>query len=552
MKNNLSCHKVVWLIVCVVLMAALLAVSCSSTASTTPTTAATATTPSQTKPATTTAAPVTTAPATTQTKPATTTSSNKYGGTLRVIDPFIPAQPIGAPWEAPLAVPSMQAVLAKIMGQKADGTLQPELALSWDQDTSAATPSITFHLRQGVTFHDGSAFNAQAVKWNLEKQKAGNLFNTTIYFKSFDVIDDYTIRVNLTEWRNAFPPSFAGIQGYMASPTAFDKNGIDWVRWHMVGTGPFTQADFQRDVSLTTVKNPNYYEAGKPYLDGIQFLYVADPITRQVLWRSGGGDVMNVDAQTASLFAASGNQIKSIPNATLCLFPDSVNTTSAWSNLKVRQAVEYALDKEAIVKAFGYGYYTAAYQIPSKNSSAYDPTIPGRKYDLAKAKQLMTDAGYPNGFKSSLIAPSSTSRDLMAILQSYLSKIGITVDIQLPEAAKFSSYMGGTWDNALIVGSVIEIANYNLSFNNFLNYPVTLYRSAARPDNWPDLYKATLTSKDVDPKLQQAAVHALYDQLTAIPLYNTQSTWVVSDKLQDSGIGNKVLYWDSQNAWLSK
>src|ERR1039458_2976796 len=65
-------------------------------------------------------------------------------------------------------------------------------------------------------------------------------------------------------------------------------------------------------------------------------------------------------------------------------------------------------DKEAIVKAFGYGYYTAAYQLPSKNSSAYDSTIPGRKYDVAKAKQLMTDAGYPNGFKSSLIAPSST------------------------------------------------------------------------------------------------------------------------------------------------
>jgi peptide/nickel transport system substrate-binding protein len=480
------------------------------------------------------------------------TGAPQYGSTLKVIDGFIPAQPIGAPWEAPLSVPSVQVSLAKILGQKADGTLTPELALTWDQDTSAQTPSITFHLRQGVKFHDGTDFNAQAVKWNLDMQKNGKLFANTSYFKSFDVIDNNTIRVNFTEWRNAFPPSFAGIQGYMVSPAAYDKNGIDWVRWHMVGTGPFMQTDFQRDVSLTTVKNTNYWEAGKPYLNGVQFLYVSDMMTRQVLWKAGGGDVMNVDAQTASQLAADGNQIKSIPNATLCLWPDSANATSPWSNLKVRQAVEYGLDKEAIVKAFGYGYYTAAYQIPSVNSSAYNPAIPGRKYDIAKAKQLMTDAGYPNGFKSSLIAPSSTSRDLMAIIQSYLSKIGITVDIQLPEAAKFSYYMGGTWDNALIVGSVVEIANYNLSFNNFINYPVTLYRSAARPDNWPAVYAATLTSKDVDPKLQQAAVQALYDQLTAIPLYNTKSTWVVSNKLQDSGVGNKVLYWDSQNAWLSK
>jgi hypothetical protein len=79
-----------------------------------------------------------------------------------------------------------------------------------------------------------------------------------------------------------------------------------------------------------------------------------------------------------------------------------------------------------------------------------------------------------------------------------------------------------------------------------------MYKSAKRPDNWPDLYKTTLTSKDVDPKLQQKAVQALYDELTAIPLYHTQSMWVVNDKLQDSGIGNKILYWDTENAWLSK
>jgi peptide/nickel transport system substrate-binding protein len=75
----------------------------------------------------------------------------------------------------------------------------------------------------------------------------------------------------------------------MVSSTSFEKNDIDWVRWHIVGAGPFKQKDFQRDVSLTMVKNENCWEPGKPYLDGIQFIYVVDMLTRIVLYKSGGG-----------------------------------------------------------------------------------------------------------------------------------------------------------------------------------------------------------------------------------------------------------------------
>ncbi len=559
MKKIKPWSKLVWFTLLLGVVVSLLAISCSSpqptSTSTAPTTTAPTTTstsaPTSTQAKPTTAAPTTSAPAATQAKPPTATGS-KYGGTLKIIDGFIPAQPIGAPWESPLSVPSMQFSLDKIIGQKADGTLTPELATSWDIDTSATSPSMTFHLRKGVKFHDGTDWNAQAFKWNLDKFKAGGLFSNTVFQKSFDVIDDYTLRVNFTKWQNIFPPSFAGIQGYMVSPTAFEKNGIDWMRWHIVGAGPFVQTDFQRDVSLTLARNPNYWDPGKPYLDGMQISYVADPLTRTVLWKSGGGDQMNVDAKTAADLQASGSKAVSIPNATLALFPDSANPTSPWSNLKVRQAAEYAMDKEAIAKAFGFGFYQAAYQLPSNISTAYNPALASRKYDVAKAKQLLTDAGYPNGFKTRIIAPNSQNRDLMALFQSYLNAVGIKADIEMPEAAKFSSYMAGTWDNAVLVGSVIQIANYNLSFNNFINYPVTMYRSTKRPDAYASSYDASLATKDVDPQLQQKAVQALYDDEAVIPIYYTQSIWVINDKLQDSGIGNKVLYWDSQNAWLSK
>lgn len=547
-KHTLTALALFTLSIC--LLASLLALGCSSPgatpSSTPPTTEATqsaspaaVTSPSASTPA--------------QTTTGATSSADKYGGVLKWIDRFVPSQPIGAPFDAPLSVPSEQVCLAKIIGQNADGTLTPELATSWDIDASAQSPSITFHLRQGVKFQDGTDFNAQAVQWNLEQFKNDKMFANTVSQTSFDVIDNYTIRINYNEWKNAFPPSFAGIQGYMVSPTAYQNNGIDWLRWHMVGAGPFKQTDFQQDVSLTTARNPYYYEPGKPYLDGIQFLYVTDPLTQVALFKSGGAEVLQTDPKTATEFQSPGYVIKTFPNACLALWPDSANPSSAWANEKVREAAEYAIDKTAIAKTFGYGYYDPAYQLPSPNSTAYDPAITGRTYDPAKAKQLLAEAGYPNGFKTKIIAPNSgDNSNLVTALQSYLGAVGIQADIELPAGAKFASYMGGTWDNAVVVGMIIEIANYNLSFNNFLSYPATLYKSTARPPDYPQLYADTLGSKDVDPALQQKVVQSLYDNDSVIPLYYTKSIWVLTDNVQDSGIGDKVMYWNSQNTWLSK
>ena len=94
------------------------------------------------------------------------------------------------------------------------------------------------------------------------------------------------------------------------------------------------------------------------------------------------------------------------------LIPDTANPDSPWANQKVREAVEYAIDREGIAKALGYGYWQAPYQIPPRASSAYDSNFTlGRKYDLEKAKQLLAEAGYPDGFKMTIISfPNPCSR----------------------------------------------------------------------------------------------------------------------------------------------
>jgi ABC-type transport system substrate-binding protein len=124
---------------------------------------------------------------------------------------------------------------------------------------------------------------------------------------------------------------------------------------------------------------------------------------------------------------AQGYQVYTQISGTLSLMPDSGNAASAWSNIKVRQAAEYAIDKAAIAKTFGFGFSTAADQWYPKGMLPYDPSIPGRKYDVAKAKTLLTEAGYPNGFKTKMIGDPTVNKDIVVALQAYLSAVGIGV-----------------------------------------------------------------------------------------------------------------------------
>jgi peptide/nickel transport system substrate-binding protein len=209
---------------------------------------------------------------------------------------------------------------------------------------------------------------------------------STTNWKSIEVIDDYTIRFNLKTWQNTAVITFATSTGYMVSPTAFGKLGAD-LNYMMVGTGAFMQKDFQRDVLLSFTRNQNYREQGKPYLDGIQYLFVPDALTAQALFRSGGGEVLQsyTDLMTNTFRSLGYPIISSKVGGATSMWPDSANADSPWSNLKVRMAAEYAIDKESLVKTFGLNNWIAAYQSNSPVSPAYDPNLVPRKYDVAKA-----------------------------------------------------------------------------------------------------------------------------------------------------------------------
>jgi len=559
-----------YMVVPIVLLLIVLVLSGCSSASTstsTPATTTTTTSPittSTTPGATTTAKPPTsTAPSATATAPTTTsppaTTTNKNGGTVRDIDPNTAATPIGVPWETSgTSVLYMQLSLECALKEYVDGSIGPNLATSFDVVSDPANPSVTLHFQKGVKFSDGTDFNAQAVKWNYDTMKTSNFYpSVTTYWKSVDIVDDYTVRINMTQWLNKSLGSFAKSVTYLVSPTAFNKNGIDWLRWNMVGTGPFVQTSFARDVSLTTAKNTNYWQKGQPYLDGFQYLFVADEMTRVALFKSGGGEILNLqnNGRLALDMQSAGYKIVQQLNSVDVLVPDSANADSPWSNLKVRQAAEYAIDKESLAKTFGFGFWTANYQMNTSNSIAYDKNLQGRVYDVAKAKQLLTDAGYPNGFKTSLIASTAASRDIVATLQSYLGKVGIQADIQMVAPTLYNGYTftGTPWKNALILNSYSQNPNPTQGFNGSFGLGKA-FSSTGRPAGWMDTLTAAMVTPTLQPALIQKVEDLAVDYVLTIPLYSTSSLWAIVPSLQDSGLGTRgdPNFAEVQNMWFKK
>ena len=185
-----------------------------------------------------------------------------------------------------------------------------------------------------------------------------------------DIVDDYTIRINVDKYQNNFLNFLASSYGGgMVSPTAFEKKGKEWARWNPVGTGPFKFVSFERGSKLTFAKWDGYWQKGKPYLDGIEFLFIRDPMTQQAAMRASGSEKVHVlcvtSGEQAAMMKAQGFEVLTMPIGPISLMPDSNNADSPLSKKKVREAISYAINRDAIVKARGFGFWSPANQIPS-------------------------------------------------------------------------------------------------------------------------------------------------------------------------------------------
>ncbi|GAF82379.1 unnamed protein product, partial [marine sediment metagenome] len=334
------------------------------------------------------------------------------------------------------------------------GTPVPWLAKTWKVDAQAKT--ITFTLEKGVKFHDGTDFNAEAVKWNLEQYMASPRIELN-KVESIDIVDDYTIRLNLSEFDALLLPNLAAAAGLMISPTAYQTYGQEWCATHPLGTGPFKFVSWDRDVSIKFERFDDYWQKGKPYLDGVEWVIIADPMVATASFLAGEQHIATqIEPKDARDLEDSGEFTiaMSVRGGLHAICGDAGNPDSIFANIKVRQAVEHAIDKQAICDTIGYGYWTPVYQAATPASWAYNPDVVGYPYNPEKARQLLTEAGYPNGFQTTIFTMNTPAHivSIMTAIQGYLSEVGIDAEMDIMDHGRFYGiFAGGGWQDGITV-----------------------------------------------------------------------------------------------------
>lgn len=312
--------------------------------------------------------------------------------------------------------------------------LQNVLADSYEASKDGLT--YTVKLKKHVKFHDGTDFNAAAVKANFDrvtnpenKLKRYSLFSN---IAKTEVVNDATVRFTLKVPFSAFINQLAHPSAAIISPAALAKYGKE-IGLHPVGTGPFRFVEWRQPDYMKVEKSPNYWKKGYPRVDAIVWKSVTDNNTRTAMIQAGEASYTPVPFEQAENLKQNP-KLDVISSPGIVTWYMSMNTAKKpFSDLRVRQALNYAINKEAMIKAIYYGYAEIA-KGPVPGAVQYSANIGTYPFDLAKARKLLAEAGYPNGFETELWGGNnSTAAKAMTFLQQQLSQVGVKARITAQE-----------------------------------------------------------------------------------------------------------------------
>ena len=326
------------------------------------------------------------------------------------------------------------------------GTLEVEPALAESWEISEDGTVYTFRLRDGVTFHDGSAFNAEAVKFNFDRMlDEGHPFHDTgpfplaFFFSSVrqvDVIDDLTVRFTLDAPYAPFLSNLAYPTGLIVSPAAVREHGRDFGR-NPSGTGPFRFVEWNYNERVVVERNPGYWD-GEAGLEAVVFRPITDANTRVAEMLAGGIDMM-VEVPPVALSEFRGERYNVVEQAGPHVWFLILNALEGpFADQRVRQAANYAVNKEAIVNDVLEGTaQVAAGPIPPAFAWAYNEDLEPYPYDPDRARELLAEAGAEGAELTVYVTEGGSGMlDPVAMgtaIQADLEAVGFDVSIQTYE-----------------------------------------------------------------------------------------------------------------------
>lgn len=316
----------------------------------------------------------------------------------------------------------------------------PGLAESWEVSEDGLT--WTFALREGVTFHDGEPWNADAAVFNYDRQvnRDSARFDTELNsvggillagMESVTKVDEMTIAITTDKPMADLPSNLA--LGAFGSPKAIEEMGEAFAE-NPVGTGPFKFESLERGRELVLVRNDDWY-GGAPKLDRLILRPVPEVTARMAALRSGEVDWIEVPSpDEVPALEAEGFQV--LTNAYSHLWPWVLDTTKPpFDDVKVRQAINYAIDRDSMAESLLQGTGSPSTQYIPASDPGYSEDLPGFEYDPDRAEELLAEAGYADGFSMRVSFPTSGSGNMVPIpmneaLQRDLAAVGIEVSLE--------------------------------------------------------------------------------------------------------------------------
>ena len=327
-----------------------------------------------------------------------------------------------------------------------DGSTQPGLATDWEFSDDGLT--LTMNLREGVVFHDGTPFDADAVKANLDRGQTldvSAVANDLAIFTAIEVVDPLTIALTLAAPNATAPLVLSERAGAIASPAAFDTLDLQ-----PVGTGMFTVSAFEPSVSATYERFDGYWDPEAVQVAGMEFTTIADSLQRANALKAGEIDATLLDAPQVADVEAAGLNVDSAPN--YLFFHLQMNRTRAGlDDVLVRQALNFAIDREALVEGLFFGLADPAFQPYPAGSPGHVPALDELyPYDPDRARELLAEAGAEDLAFEIVTLNIPSYVQLAEVVQAQLAEVGVTATIVETTNVSQTFYVDATGDTTVI------------------------------------------------------------------------------------------------------
>ena len=459
-----------------------------------------------------------------------------------------------------------------------DGVVVPLLVEEVSQSDDGLVH--TWKLHEGIKFHDGSDFNAEAVKWNImrkidEEKPMGSM----LPISNMKVVDDHTLEITLSRLYTGMYNILAVKTFSIYSPSFYEEVGSDGIKTQASGTGPFKVDSYTPNEKLELVKNDDYWQDGLPYLDSVSFIEVADANTRATMLEAGELHVA-VGTSIQSL-----EQLKTDENINVLTGPSSrhyyVSMTNIYEPLddkRVRQAFNYAIDKEGILAAAFKGYATVAdVTIVNEAVNGYSPAATHPyPYDTDKATALLAEAGWTDSDGDGILDKDGEPLELILrtrkgavpgdyetaeLVQGMLLNVGVKVNVDVADTASFLAELNQPIEDAPHYDMV------NLTWGTFTGDAEYVMKSYIACNAWPPTYwdyshycneevDALIAKGDEVPTVEER--NEIYAQILDIVredaptlfLFNGLSTIATRSDVNGLYLDPAQTIWPVKYAWL--